>query len=78
MAVWGDLATLEAAAVSEGALNVIVLPQGWANHGAVLDLFVGMAKVQNNGTVGNYQTGIDFFSKLQAAGNFDCHCHGIF
>ncbi|MEA9998890.1 ABC transporter substrate-binding protein [Cryobacterium sp. RTS3] len=31
---------------------------------------VGMATVQNGGAVDNFQPGIDFFSKLNAAGNF--------
>ncbi|GAB2829866.1 extracellular solute-binding protein [Alpinimonas psychrophila] len=31
---------------------------------------VGMATVQNKGTVDNFQAGIDFFTELQAAGNF--------
>jgi putative spermidine/putrescine transport system substrate-binding protein len=39
LAAWGDLASLEAAATAEGALNVIALPRDWANYGAVLDLF---------------------------------------
>jgi putative spermidine/putrescine transport system substrate-binding protein len=39
LSAFGDLAALEAAAIEEGALNVIALPRDWANYGAVLDLF---------------------------------------
>ncbi|TFC85848.1 ABC transporter substrate-binding protein [Cryobacterium sp. TMT4-31] len=39
ISAFGDLAGLEAAAIEEGALNVIALPRDWANYGAVLDLF---------------------------------------
>jgi len=39
ISAFGDLAALEAAAIEEGALNVIALPRDWANYGAVLDLF---------------------------------------
>ena len=39
LSAFGDLATLEDAARSEGALNVIALPRDWANYGAVLDAF---------------------------------------
>jgi putative spermidine/putrescine transport system substrate-binding protein len=39
LSAFGDLAALEAAAIDEGALNVIALPRDWANYGAVLDLF---------------------------------------
>jgi putative spermidine/putrescine transport system substrate-binding protein len=39
LSAFGDLAGLEAAAIEEGALNVIALPRDWANYGAVLDLF---------------------------------------
>ena len=39
LSAFGELADLEAAAIEEGALNVIALPRDWANYGAVLDLF---------------------------------------
>jgi ABC-type Fe3+ transport system, periplasmic component len=36
---FGSLANLEAAAKTEGALNVIALPRDWANYGAIIDAF---------------------------------------
>lgn len=39
LTAFGDLASLEAAAKKEGALNVIALPRDWANYGEVLDLW---------------------------------------
>ena len=39
VADFGTFADLEAAAIAEGALNVIALPRDWANYGEVIDLF---------------------------------------
>jgi putative spermidine/putrescine transport system substrate-binding protein len=39
VADFGTFADLEAAAIAEGALNVIALPRDWANYGEIIDLF---------------------------------------
>src|SRR5438105_4491537 len=62
----GGMSALEAAAKSEGKLNVIALPRTWANYGAILDAFAAKygIKITSDNPDGSSQQEVDAIKTL--------------